>query len=112
MVPVLLELGADPTAQDYYGNSPLHWAATPATVTALLLGGANLEASGKRGERPLHIAVSQGSKAVVEALLAAGANVNARKNIGSTPLHQAAASLRLDVVELLLAHGADVNAGR
>ncbi|NPV46066.1 MAG: hypothetical protein HPY69_03845 [Armatimonadetes bacterium] len=110
MVPALLELGANPMAEDNYGNTALHWASTPAAVTALLGGGANLEATGQRGEKPLHVAASQGNKAVVEALLAAGANVNARNSIGSTPLHQAAGSLRLDVVELLLAHGADINA--
>ena len=58
----------------------------PAAITALLDAGADLEARGKFGETPLHVAaISNKNPAVIAALLDAGANLKARDRFGKTP---------------------------
>ena len=54
----LLTAGADLTARDEDGWTPLHWAArytkTPAVLVVLLAAGADLTARTERGKTPLH----------------------------------------------------------
>lgn len=63
-----------------------------------------------RGQTPLHLACSEGHKAVVTVLLSHGANVNARDNHRRTPLMYAATWGLRDIMEILLMSGADINA--
>jgi ankyrin repeat protein len=85
-----------------------------ATIEALLVKGADVNAKGWHGRTPLHFAVDEfkNKRDVAELLLAKGADVNAKDNEGETPLHLAVNGFerKRDVAELLLAKGADVNA--
>ena len=124
MVEALLAAGADATAKDFLGRTPLHLAAenwrteNAAVIEALLAAGADVTARDHEGRTPLHVAAENWrteNAAVVEALLAAGADVTVRDYTGSaTPLHLAAENLlraeNIAVVEALLAAGADVTA--
>ena len=78
-----LAAGADPTARDKAGATPLHWATvfteTPAVLTALVTAGADPTARNDLGWTPLHFAAqSTKTPAVLVVLLAAGADLTAR----------------------------------
>jgi ankyrin repeat protein len=93
------------------GATPLHKAANKDVAELLLAQGANVNARGRLGETPLHLAAGSGYTDVAEFLLASKAQVNAMDdNICYTALHWAARSGHPDLAELLLANGADVNA--
>ena len=59
-VQACLAAGADLTARDEYGRTPLHWAArattTPAVITALVTAGADPTARNKDGQLPWDLA--------------------------------------------------------
>jgi ankyrin repeat protein len=95
---------------------PLHVAcaaARTAAVEVLIAHGADVNAKGKEGRRPLHEAVSGGPEKIrskiVKALLAAGANCNAIDDFRYTPLHQAATLASLDTIQLLIDAGTDIH---
>lgn len=80
-------------------------------VTALLELGANVNASGHRGLKALHVACREGSVDLVRLLIHHGAHINARDgHLGATPLHWAANEGHHPLVEYLITQGADVNA--
>ena len=90
-----LAAGADPTARNEIGWTPLHRAAmntaTPAVITALVAAGADPTARDKRGLTPLHWAAGYNDNpAVITTLANAGADLTARTKRGLTPLHYAA----------------------
>ena len=94
--------GADIFSATYRGDV--------ATVGQMLSSNpALIEARMLDGRRPLHLAVSSGSKEMVELLLAHGAMVDSHDFIGITPLHVAAALGRVEIAAVLLNHGAAVN---
>ncbi len=75
---------------------------------------ANVHATNKAGQTPLHKAAKEShSEEVIDALCVAGADVNRRDDLaGETALHFAAAQdlySELEVVDALLAARADVN---
>ena len=108
-----LARGADVTATEADGTTPLHWAVhanEPAIVELLLEAGADARAANRYGVRPLSLACTNGNAAIVERLLDAGADADTTLAEGETPLMTAARSGAHDVVELLLDRGADVNA--
>jgi hypothetical protein len=72
--------------------------------------GAEPSAVDGRGRTPLHHAAMQRDRAAAALLLAAGAAVDARDARESTPLHLAALFGRSDVAALLLDAGADIEA--
>lgn len=100
-------------------GQPLHYAAEDGDVDKvkqLIEQGADVNAKGRLGHTPLHMAC-MGLKEhleVVKLLIAKGADVNAksahRSSSGETPLHFAAEWRHLEIVQLLVAKGADVNA--
>ena len=114
-VRTLLKQGADVSAAQGDGMTPLHWAAERGDAQMaemLLYAGANVGAVTRIGQyTPLHLASRSGNSAVVAALLKAGADVNARATTsGATALHLAATSGNAAVVKSLIDAGADVNA--
>ena len=120
----LLDAGADATARDILGRTPLHMRpyAEPghgytlfggvdtdyeSLISTLLTAGAELDARDHQGQTPLHTAARYDRRArAVPVLLAAGADVQARDDRGSTPLHGAARG-GVSVVRALLDAGAD-----
>lgn len=76
-----------------------------AVLKLLAKHGADLNAKDKRGDAPLHHAVSRRDKTVTRALLAAGAQVDAKGQYSEAPLHRAG----YELAWILLKHGADPN---
>ena len=118
VVQLLLELGVDVDARNYYGSTPLHEAARqgrPDNVRALLEGGASVDVRNHDGETPLHLAVQEEDWEVpgvplVAALMDHGADVNARNGDGDMPLHLAIKDYRAYAAALLVRRGADFGA--
>ncbi|KAG2425842.1 hypothetical protein HXX76_013466 [Chlamydomonas incerta] len=108
----LIKLGANLTAQDRDGDTPLHAAAAAGELGALkaLLAAAPAgakEVKNKLGLTPLHsTAQDSGAREVVQALLDAGVNKDATTTEGDTALHLAAKAKHLEAVRALLAAGA------
>ena len=85
---MLIEGGADPTARDKNGLTPLHFAAGlghAEAITALIEGGADPAARNKNGLTPLHWAVVRGHADAITALIEGGADPAARDKNGFTP---------------------------
>ena len=76
-----------------------------AAVEVLLAKGADISAKNKDGWTPLHLAAYRDNKNIVEVLLDKGADVKAKDNDGWTPLHREADRNRNKaMVELLEEH--------
>ena len=108
MTKLLLDHGADP-------NAGLHRAAERcgiASVRHLLDHGANIEAVGTEGKRPIHLSCSLGFgdrlEGMLKLLLERRADINAYRSDKQTPLMIAAARGYADLVHYLLHNGADV----
>ena len=84
----MIAQGASVDEPDSYGDTPLHsrTAHWQGNITILLELGANIEATNRRLETPLHKAASVGNARNVELLLTHGANPDARNADGLTPL--------------------------
>ena len=83
----------------------------PDIAEALIIRGANINATYMRGETPLHTAVlGKDNFEVVKVTIDRGADINAyEKSQGKTPLHKAAYYGHTDIAELLILNGAKVN---
>jgi hypothetical protein len=116
MVELLVQLGADPNAEDAGGHTPLYFvgnecrAGGGTVVRALAHAGADVNANGgvKRCTA-LHMAARRGSVEVAGALLDCGADIEARDSLGETPLRRAVNCAKGDVAALLVSRGADVH---
>ena len=113
----LLALGADPSAQNYDGETPLHAAASIHLQTsvqccrALIAAGASPNTQeNSRSETPLHRAAAENNADIITVLLEAGANINARDEDSYTPLHTAVMAGAINVIRTLLRGKADPNA--
>jgi hypothetical protein len=102
----------DPTSSCDY--TALHLAASRglphAAVSALVTGGASVDAPAKHGQTPLSLAAARGHNDTVDSLLSLGASVAQKDMLGWTPLHQAAYYSSEQIVARLLAAGADPTA--
>ena len=108
-----LARGADVTAAEPDGTTPLHWATygnEPAIVELLLEAGADVAAANRYGVLPISLASTNGNAVIAEQLLDAGADPNTIAAEGETALMTAARTGSHELVELLLDRGADVNA--
>ena len=87
---LLIDKGAEVTANDRSGDTPLHYAAILGHVEIVRLlcnHGADAEARDDSGERPVHWAANNGHISVVKELIEErNADVNARTNNGTTAL--------------------------
>ncbi len=107
---LLIERGANPSAQNRYGVTPLYMAClngNPATVNALLRAGADPNAAINGDETALMTAARTGDVATVRALIEAGAEIEAKERKGQTAMMWASHEGHVEVVELLLERGAD-----
>lgn len=118
VVQELLDLGADPSAGDVTGTTPLHFAAETnaqlEVLQALLDSGrARLEQAIVCDSTALHFAACRCNDAAVRALLRKGASVNARTRSGYTPLMYAVRHMAVNAAAVcrdLIDAGADINA--
>jgi ankyrin repeat protein len=110
----LIAAGADATAANRYGVTPLWLACLNGSATAielLLKAGANANAVLPGGETVLMTAARTGKPDAVNALLRHGASVDAKEGWrGQTALMWAAAEGHAAVIDALVARGADVHA--
>ena len=115
IIKTLVELGADISTEDGFGDTPLHKAAAsiegPEVIKTLVELGADINAKGKIGDTPLHKAsASNKNPEVIKTLVELGADVNAKGKFGDTPLHKAGASNENpEVIKILVELGADIN---
>jgi len=110
---MLVERGADVSAQDEHGWTPLHWALYSGHVDVarlLVERGADVSAQAKDGWTPLHLALYYNHVDVARLLVERGADVSAQDKDGWTPLHSASNSGHVDVARLLVERGAGVSA--
>ncbi|PFX34623.1 Ankyrin-1 [Stylophora pistillata] len=102
------ECDRDVNVKDSYGSTPLHYAASKSSVTAvkelLKCGGIAVDAKDKSGSTPLHCAAIKHNVKIVEALLKAGSDPRAEDIERMTPIHFACTNRNADVVKLLLEH--------
>jgi hypothetical protein len=92
----------DVNGQDKSGNRALVDAANPATMEALIAGGANVELPGYLGLTPLMRASADGNAAVVQALLSHHADVKAKNpKDGKTALDYAVSNGHDDIAQIL-----------
>lgn len=111
MVTWLLENGADPDLQDGTSDNALHIAANYGhdnVIPILVAGNADIEATDRRGNTPLHRSVMPGNFEATRMLLELGSNPNARSEEG-TPLSLVARNIHRNTSEmeqLLRSHGA------
>ena len=78
--------------KDAMGRTALFWAAQrgdTATVSRLLMEGADPRIADNRGSTPLHCGVTESSGQIVDALLDAGAEIDARDHLGRTAVMEA-----------------------
>lgn len=109
----LLSLGANATATDNEGFTPLHdvaWSNDTECMQMLLDAGAHADAASKDGVTALHYAAYYNAPDTAALLLAKGCNAKAATTEGETALHFAAMTGNCDLVRSLLSAGADVNA--
>ena len=110
---LLIQHGADVSAQDNCKWTPLHFASEGGHVQLawLLIGhGADVNAQNDDKCTPLHLASNGGHVELFQVLFERGADVNARNNYQWTPLHLTSKSGHVEFARALVEHGANVNA--
>ncbi|KAI0438486.1 hypothetical protein F4803DRAFT_565241 [Xylaria telfairii] len=110
---LLIDRGADISATNKDGKSPLYTAATCGQVEMVKLlihHGANISATNKDGKSPLYAAATCGQVEMAKLLIHHGADVSATNKDGKSPLYVAATHGYVKMVKLLIHHGADVSA--
>ena len=106
---LLLAAGANPTATDLSGRTPLHYAAAnnwTAIMSALLAHGASSSVQAVDGYNgtPLYRAVEAGQLAAVRMLLELDSDVFVQNSYNQTALHRAAEENHLTMVQVLIDH--------
>jgi ankyrin repeat protein len=73
--------------------------------------GADVTAQNDDGRTPLHLASYRGQVDIARMLIERGADLAAQDNDGDTSLHVVSERGQVDVVHMLIEHGADVTMG-
>lgn len=106
----LLQLGADVSARDEFGRTPLalvcRESGHPEAVAALLGAKAAADSEDDWGRTPLHWCCDRSHLVAAELLLEHGSPIDARTKQGDTPLMWAAKAGHPELVQLLLSAGA------
>lgn len=117
IVALLLKKGADVSSQALlfnYSDNALTLAIRHGhreVSLHLIASGADVNAKGQHGNRPINFAVAKGMEEVVKELIGHGADINAPEFIHDrTPLHIAALYGQISMAALLIDNGANVNA--
>ena len=109
----LIEAGADPSARDRFGQTPLDMALAYSNgnvVAALLHSGQTLKESQHIAEETMESATLRGQTGIARLLLDNGLDVNKPTASGSRYLNDAALKGQKKMVQLLLDHGASLMA--
>jgi len=109
---LLLECGADVTAQDKTMWTPLHRASVQGhvdLVRILFNRGSDVKARDNYGFTPLHWASYRGRVEAVHVLLECGADATAQTDSGVTPLLEAVNMGHVETARVLLKSGANAN---
>uniref|UniRef100_A0A7M5X2I4 Uncharacterized protein n=1 Tax=Clytia hemisphaerica TaxID=252671 RepID=A0A7M5X2I4_9CNID len=113
IVDSLLDHKADVTLLSKRGFTPLHEASKNGheAIVETLLGRreTNVNASGKNGLTPLHIACHYDQSEVAIQLLNAGADIQAQAKNGFTPLHISAKKSQINICNLLFERGVEAD---
>ncbi|XP_066554442.1 ankyrin repeat domain-containing protein 10-like [Amia ocellicauda] len=108
---LLLTSGKDQIDQkDYYGKTPLYWAAykgQKSSMELLLKHGANVNSQCKHGGTPLHAAVGLFPECAL-VLIQHGADVDLPDIWGVTPMYLAACSGQIECIQILVQAGAKI----
>lgn len=114
-------MGADITAEDSEGATPLHYAAQEGATeigkqlySVAAASGVQRQLVDRRNNENgtcLHLAVESGHDDMAKLCIQMGADINAEMNNGWTPLHLSAKQGHLLVARLLLDARADIEAG-
>jgi cytohesin len=110
---LLLDIGANPNANDKRGNPVLTAALArnnPDIVAELIKAGASVKVTNSSGSPLIVEAAFSGNQKIVELLLDAGADVNEKDKDGITPLLATTSNQNWELSEVLIQKGADVNA--
>ncbi|KAH9062463.1 ankyrin repeat-containing domain protein [Lactarius vividus] len=114
IIRLLLHCGADTSAKDNFGMTPLHNAAFlgegTEVVKLLIWHGADVNAKTDDLWTPLHLASERGSLQVIQLLVGHGADISAVAQKRETLLHTASQSRNVQVVQFFVECGADVDA--
>lgn len=109
----LLNANANPSIPDYFGNIPLHYAASYANdvnIIHLLTYGSNHNLQNEDGNTPLINACNINSSNInVSAALINLTDVNISNNYGNTALHEVSFFDDYVILKLLIEAGADIN---
>ncbi|XP_043933964.1 serine/threonine-protein phosphatase 6 regulatory ankyrin repeat subunit B-like [Protopterus annectens] len=96
--------------KDYYGKTPLYWAAYKGQrrcIELLLQYGADVNSRCKHGGSPLHAAIGLFPDCA-RLLIQHGADVNLKDNWGVTPMYLAACSGQIECIQLLVQAEAEI----
>ncbi len=107
----LLKAGANPSAKNKYGKTPLMFAAFGGhykIAKALLKRGAYANARNIHGETAMMAAIQHGDRRVISLILEKGAEINIRDNKGRTALMRAAWKGDTKTCSLLIGKGANI----
>ena len=110
MAEILIQNGADVTAKDEFGITPLIEAAIQdreEVVRVLFKYGANVHDRNAFNDTSLHLT---SDLRIAEILIQNGADVTAKNEVGNTPMHIAASCGTFEYVKVLIDHGAEVDA--
>ena len=109
LVKLLIDAGADVSATNDEGMTPLHIAQCASAVKALVAAGANVNARARGGMTPLIVQSTEGgdtgSLETMATLLKAGADPNVKDDDGQTAMDYALSREEDEKVALLRRHG-------